>query len=327
MRVENDIHPIESAGRLMIRNVPTIHMSATVGQVEQLLLREITNFESVNYIYILNEAKRLKGVLSIKEVFRSKKYAPIKSLMRKNVISVRVHTDQERVALLALQHNIKAVPVVDKEDVFLGVITSDTILHILHNEAIEDILRVRGVLHKGSVDNILNLPLRTALKHRLPWLVLGLIGGIAVAGVVNSFADVLAKNFILAAFIPLIVYMADAVGAQMAVFMIRDLAFNLRLKFLKYFIRQAILAVMMGIIISTGLFILSTILYRNFEISFVLSVALFCAIISSLFTGLIVPYVFGKFRLDPANASGPIATILQDGLSITIYFTIASLIL
>lgn len=327
MSTEHYHKAMESAGRLMTSRVPTIHGTATVSEVEQLLLCEGKNFETINYIYILNEDKHLKGVLSIKEIFRSQKSTPIRKLMTKRVISVRVHTDQERVALLALQHNLKAMPVIDKDDVFLGVITSDTILHILNNEAIEDILRLGGVLHRGSIDDIFHLPILTSLKHRLPWLIIGLCGGIVVAGIVSSFEEVLSKNFILAAFIPLIVYMADAVGAQMSVFMIRDLAVSVRLQFFRYFMRQALLTGIMGVIISIVLYTMSTLLYHNPQVSLVLGIALFCAIISSLVTGLVVPYIFDRFRLDPANASGPIATIIQDGLSVIIYFAIASLIL
>jgi len=131
----------------------------------------------------------------------------------------------------------------------------------------------------------------------------------------------------LAAFIPLIVYMADAVGTQMEAFIIRDLALHPRIKFNKYLIKQVLIVATIGLLLSTVLFITSIILYQSMGIALTLSLALFLAIISSVVTGLLIPYLFEKTRLDPANASGPIATIVQDILSVTIYFLIASKIL
>ena len=324
---KNTNHPADSAGHIMVTNVPTIHESATVGDVEQLLLKEAKKFEAIDYIYTLDNNKRLTGTISIKEIFRSPKLTALKSFQTKEIASVRQHTDRERVAYLALKHNIKSVPVVDKENVFLGIVLYDTILKTMHAEGIENILRFGGLYNHGSFDDIFHLPILVSIKHRLPWLILGLLGGIAAAAVVGSFEEVLSKNIILAAFIPLIVYMADAVGTQMEAFIIRDLAINPQLKLLKYFFRQALIVVLIGVLVSIIMYGLSLFLYHDPNISFVLVAALFCAIISSLITGLIIPYMFGKLRLDPANASGPIATIIQDVLSVLIYFAIASLVL
>jgi magnesium transporter len=324
---KNTNHPAESAGHIMVTNVPTIHESATVGDAEQLLLKETKNFAAIDYIYVLDNKKRLAGVIPIKEIFRSPKHIALKSFPTKEMISVRPHTDRERVALLALKHNIKSVPVIDKEDLFLGIVPYDAILGAMHAEGVENILRFGGVSSHGSFDDIFHLPILVSLKHRLPWLILGLLGGIATAAIVGSFEEVLSKNIILAAFIPLIVYMADAVGTQMEAFIIRDLAINPELKLLKYLLRQALIVVLIGLLVSAIMYGISLFLYHDPNISFVLVAALFCAIVSSLITGLIIPYAFEKLHLDPANASGPVATIIQDVLSVIIYFAIASLVL
>lgn len=316
----------KTAGALMVRNVPTINENGTVGEVEQLLLRETDNFESINYVYVLDAADGLKGVISVKELFRSSKQKPVRDFLSEKIISIRAHTHQERAALLALTHNIKAVPVVDKDNKFLGVITSDKIMNILASEAVEDILKFGGITH-GSYDNIFNIPITTSLKHRLPWLIVGLIGGFITAGLVHSFETILSQNLILAAFIPLIVYMADAVGTQMEVFIIRDLALEPKLKFLKYFLRQFLIMLIIAIITSIGLYFINLALTHDPLVSLILGIALFTAILSSVLTGLIIPYLFGKFSLDPANASGPIGTIIQDFLSVLIYFTVASKLL
>lgn len=319
-------YPHKTVGRIMTDKVPTVSESATVGDVEALLLKEAANFETINYVYLLADGK-LKGVISLKELFRSSKAKLAKELSPEKIISIHVHTDQERAALLALKHNLKALPIVDHENNFLGVINSDHILKVLDSEAVENILRFGGVSHFGTYDSVLNISIFTALKHRLPWLLIGLLGGLLTAGLVNSFKEVLSQHLILAAFIPLIVYMADSVSTQMEAFIIRDLATEPNLNFFKYFYRQFGIVILIGIITSIGLYGINMIITQDSNLSLILAISLFIAVLSSISTGLVIPYLFGKLALDPANASGPIGTIVQDFLSVFIYFTVATKLL
>ena len=324
----NHHFPPESAGRLMVFRVPAVLPSATIGDIEKILLQKTKDFESINYVYILNEAKNLVGVISIKEIFRQPKSTPVSAVMIKEIVFARPHSDREKVAYLALKNNLKAIPIIDKNNEFLGVVLSDAILQTLYEEGREDIFRLAGVHKNAAVfDNVLKLPILRSLKHRFPWLLLGLIGGVVAAKIIGFFEPILKENLILAAFIPLIVYMADAVGTQMEVFIIRDLAFNPALNFFKYLYRQLLIIFFIGSLVSITLFLVSLILYKELAISFVLAIALFIAVFSSVITGLLIPYLFGKFKLDPANASGPIATIIQDILSVMVYFLAASLLL
>ncbi|MBU0668441.1 magnesium transporter [Patescibacteria group bacterium] len=315
------------AGSLLTSLVPVVEKSAAIADIERLLIKRAKDFETINYIYVVDSEKRLLGAVSIKDIFRTDKKVGVLKLLPKKTISVHERTDGERVAYLALKHSIKAIPVVDREGRFLGAVPSDVILKVLDSAAVEDLLRFGGVMHFGKFDDVLHISLLSSLKRRMPWLAMGLIGGVLASAIVGTFEDVLSRNLILAAFIPLIVYMADAVGTQMEAFIIRDLAVNTDFKFFKYFLRQCSIVLLMGALLS-GLFYGGALLfYGNAMISFVIAAALFIAIFSSLLTGLIVPFLFSKLKLDPANASGPIATIIQDILSVFIYFAIASLIL
>lgn len=310
------------------KKVPAVPIRTTLVQVKELLIAKSRDYETINYIYVTDKENHLQGIFSIKEFLEHQKdKEKVDDIMKKEIVSVRAHTHQERAALLALQHNIKAVPVVDKENVFLGIIPFDVILKILDKEAVEDMLRLGGIYHKGSFDDLIRLPVLQSIKHRLPWLLIGLLGGLLAAGIIGGFEETLSQNLILAAFIPLIVYMADAVGTQMEAFIIRDLAVNPTLSFLKYFLKQISAVSLIGIVTSVFLSLISFALYGNALISIVLGISLFFAIISSVFSGLIIPYLFGKLKLDPANASGPIATIIQDVFSVLVYFVVASLIL
>lgn len=123
-----------SAGQLMTSQVPIVPAQATVGDIQKILFERAGVFETINYIYLTDTVGVLKGVVSIRELFGAPNETPALKLSPKSVVTARVHTDQERVVLLALKHNIKSIPIVDKQGVFLGVVPSDIILNILHSE-------------------------------------------------------------------------------------------------------------------------------------------------------------------------------------------------
>jgi magnesium transporter len=318
-------YPKKTAGYFITSNVPVVNERQTVAEVEKLLINQVNNFATINYIYVINKRNKLLGVFSIKELFKASKDTEVRDLMIKNCITVSAYTNQEKVAMLALKNSLKAVPVVSKDKQFLGVLASDDLLKILDEEASDNLLKLSGVSEKMSAsDNIFTLSIFESIKHRLPWLIIGLLGGIFTASLVANFEEILSQNIILAAFIPLLVYMSAAVSSQMQTFIIRDLFLNNNLKFLKYFLRQAGVVLIISIIISALLYSISFLMYQQLDISYILSLALFLTIITSLITGLIFPYVFSRLKLDPADVSGPIATIVQDILSILVYFLIAS---
>jgi magnesium transporter len=324
----NQVYPPESAGRVMTARVPVVHTEATIADIEKLLLKNAKAFDSISYVYVVDQTGRLQGVVSIKEVFQQPKQALASQFMTTSLLTARPHSDQERVVHLALEHNLRAVPIVDKEGGFLGAVLSKALLKTLYREASEDMLRLAGIKRSESMfDNVLKLSVVKSLEHRAPWLFLGLVGGMLAAGIIGQFEHTLQKNLILAAFIPLMVYMADAVGTQMEAFIIRDLAVNPNLNFSQYFLRQMLIVCLIGMCTSLLLFGLVLLLYRDVRVGLVLAISLFVAIISSVITGLMVPYLFGKLRLDPANASGPVATIIQDIFSVTIFFLVASWLL
>ncbi len=326
--MNNNNYPPDTAGRLMISNVPIVSPEDTIEKIEEMLMVDIKKFETINYIYVVYKNKKLAGVISIKDILRQPKSKLVSEVMIKNLVIAHPYTDQEKVAYLAFKKNIKAVPIIDKEGTFLGIVPSDKILEIAYDEARQDLLSLAGVANfKSKIDDTMSLSIPVLLKHRLPWLLLGLLGGILTAQIISMFEETLEKNLILASFIPLIVYMGGATLAQTQAFFIRDMALNPKLKFSQYFFKQLIIILSIALSISLIITLFALIFYNNFAITEVLVAALFSAILISLFTGLIVPYIFSRFKLDPANASGPIATIIQDLLGVSMYFAIASLLL
>ena len=321
-------YPPESAGRRIIDNVPTALPEERISDIRKRLFEKAKDFETLNYIHIIDRKGRLVGVLSLKDVFQKPESSKIEDLMAKDVIKARPHTDQERVAILALRHNLKSIPVVDKRDIFLGVVPSDTILGILHSENVEDFLRFAGISKRDTfLGKSLQFPVSVLTKIRLPWLIFGLFGGLFTARIVTFFEGSLKVHFILAAFIPLIVYMADAVGVQAQTLFIRNLALDSRLDIKKYFLKEIKISFVIALILGTLLALISFLWLGPLKIGIILSVSLFLTVICACLIAVLVPWALQALKKDPAIGSGPFATIVRDILTLALYFSIASLML
>jgi magnesium transporter len=320
------VHTPETAGHLMVHAVPIVKANDTVDATLKMISAHASSFESLSYIYVVDTHMHLKGVLSIKELLRTPTHEHIESIMIRNVITVDVHTDQEQVALLAIRHNIKAVPVVDKNGLFLGIVPTDTILNILHSESVEDALHTAGsALFANPAVEIITAGARVHFKKRLPWLLLGLAGGIGAAFVVHYFEDALAHQIILAAFIPAVVYMADAVGSQTQTIFIRSLALARTLHMRSYIIREITIAYMLALVLGLISFGIVALWLDSLHIGIVFGLSITVTILAAMVIALFTPWVLTKMKFDPAIASGPFATVIRDIISLLIYFSIVSL--
>lgn len=313
----------------MTADVPVVPESVLLSDVHKLLRDGARNYTTINYIYVVDAGRKLLGVLSVRDLFTHDQTSTAGEVcIRSPLFTVHPETHQERAAYLALRHGIKAIPVVDRGHVFIGEIAADTVLSILHKEMREDSFRRAGIRHPDAAPaNVLDVSVFMSIRHRLPWLVIGLLGGLLAARVIGFFQDTLSKNLILAAFIPLIVYISDAVGTQMEAYIIRDLAIEHSIPFARYFLKHLIVVIAIGALLAVLLLGSYGFFYDDWHIAGVLSLSLFAAVLSSVLTGLMIPYIFSRFSLDPADASGPVATIVQDILSIVIYFMIATALL
>lgn len=163
------------------------------------------------------------------------------------------------------------------------------------------------------------------IKTRLAWLALGLVASLMIARVISSFEHVLEANIILASFIPLIVYMSDAVGTQMEAIIIRELNQKRKFHFAKFFKNQLLIVIPVAICIGALAAVILQIWKGDSNLSLTIGLSLFAGITTSLITGAVLPYLFWKLHEDPAEASGPVATVLQDFLSVIVFFYIAQL--
>ena len=316
-----------TAADIMVKNVPIAFTHQSIRHVEAILLEKEADYDTIDYIYVVNKNNHLRGVLSIKDLFRLPKGSSVEEVMMKKPVFVHPHTHQEKIIMLALQHNLKGLPVVDKDKTFLGVVSSDVILSATHKELTEDLYKLEGITggEAHTISVLRSSPFRL-LTARLPWLLLGLLGGVFASTVVTHFEGLLAEELALIGFLPLMVYMSDAVGSQTQTIFIRSIAVEDKFSYVTYFIREMIAAFLIASVLSIILGIAITFLHAPY-LGVILGTSLFFTILASVIIAIVTPTVLIKLGKDPAVGSGPFATIIRDVLSILIYFFIASFLL
>jgi magnesium transporter len=316
----------EHAGSLMVSNIPVETAQATIGDVESLLLKHADKFETINYIYVTDALGLLVGVISMKEIFRLPKFAVLGDVMTRRLVTVRPRTDQERVALLAIKHNLKAIPVINAKKELLGVVPSDVILQILHQESIEDALHSVGIRKmKDPVREVVGATSLVYFTKRLPWLMIGLFGGIAAAFVVGFFEHLLTEMILLAAFIPMVVYMADAVGAQSQTIFVRSLVLGRSFDLEKYLRREMKVTLALALVLGVMAGLLIGFWWQSYTLALIIGTSFVATIIVASAVAIFLPWLSVKLKYDPAVVSGPMATVLRDILSIFIYFSVSYL--
>lgn len=319
--------PQNTAGSKMTRAVPCAGSGETIKDIEKMLAEKANTFETIDYIYVTDKENVLSGVISIKEIFGNKD-AKVEDVMKKELVVVNPDTDQERVVYLALSHGIKALPVVDDEKHLLGVVPYDTILQIFNQEVHEDIFRFGGIFHKvGREFETIQSPVSAMIKSRLPWLIIGVLGGSIAVSVVNSFENILSRFLILAAFIPILAYISDAVGTQSETLIVRSIALDPKLSVKSYLLRELKVATILGLICGILLSIVAIVGWRIPLLGVIVGFSMFLSILAAVFISTFLPLLFRRINLDPAVATGPFATMLSDIVSLAIYFSTATLIM
>ena len=315
---------LETAGVICDTTVLRAETSEQVSDVREVLSKTHASYEPLDYIYVENSSGKLEGIVSLHQLLTYPDQTVLESIMNSNVVTVPDTADQEEVALIALGHELKSVPVVDSEDRLVGAVPSHRILRILNDEHVEDLLKEAGLV-QGGLSSHTNA--MQQIRGRLPWLLYGTLGGLLAAGVVQRFEGALAEQLLLAAFIPTIVYLADAVGNQVQTLYVRAYAFGLTQKLGMTIMRELSIALVIGLTISIGL---SAVAYLWFSDALLGMILLGSALVSILFASVvavIMPWLFIRIGSDPAVSSGPLGTIILDVSSIIIYFMVAEFIL
>ncbi len=311
----------------LLTAVPTFAPETSVREVIGHLTDKKHGFASISYAYVL-EGKKLVGVLSVKELLKTHVDEKISTVMTRKLVTIHPHATLDRAAITAIQEGIKAVPVVDRDGTFFGVVGTDTILHTLHHGHVEDLLKMGGIqiVEQKHILEMLTDRVAHLLRIRTPWLLLGLVGGMVATFIVSSFENALSQNLALAFFIPVIVYMSDAVGTQSQTLFIRALAVQ-KISLRRYMVKEFFVDIALGIILGLLVALFGVIWDKGGMVPLVVGVAMAINVVIAGAVAILISWILYRCKKDPAIGAGPFATVIQDILSLVVYFGVASLLL
>jgi magnesium transporter len=312
-----------TAGSIMTTEFIAIIANQTVKSAMHILKNEAPDAETIYYLYVIDEDKHLVGVISLRDLIVSDDDLMIGEIMSERVFSVSVGEDQEDVARKMRDYNFLALPVVDFQNHLLGIITVDDIVDVIDEEASDDYSKLAAV---SDVDSIDRSPL-SAAKKRLPWLVILLFLGMLTANLIGQFEETLNKVAILAVFIPLIAGMAGNTGTQALAVAVRRIAMGDLEEGgnFKIIAREAGTGIINGAV--CGVLVTAVVYFwqHDFFLGLLVGISILATLTVSTIAGAFVPLVMHRLKVDPAVASGPFITTINDIISILIYFGMATL--
>jgi magnesium transporter len=312
----------ESAARLMTANVLIVEPSASIADVRTRMSGR--RYDCLSDIAVC-DGRQLVGLLRVEDALAAPVDAPASEYMDADPPIVKHGVDQEVAAWKAVQHGEGALAVVDDDGQFLGLVPPQRLLAVLLAEHDEDMARVGGFLRGSAGARQASLePTHLRLWHRLPWLFVGLLGAIAAAVIVDGFEGRLREEVLLAFFLPGVVYLADAVGTQTETLIIRGISVGVKVR--DVVVRELVTGLMAGTLLGAAFIPVGLLWWHDADVVFAVSLALFFACSVATIVAMTLPWLFGVIGQDPAFGSGPLATVVQDLLSILLYFSVASLL-
>lgn len=313
----------DTAGGLMAKELITVNENWNMPTCLKEMRKQAAEIDEIYYVYVVDDNNILKGTLSLKRMLLASANANIKNILNTDVISVRTDTKSEEVANIMEKYNLVALPVVDALGRLVGRITIDDVVDVMREEAERDYQLVSGIT--TDVEHSDSPWLLT--RARIPWLFIGLFGGIIGALVIGNYETDLGLYPQMAFFIPLIAAMGGNVGVQSSSIIVQALATN-SLGFDsigKKLSKELLVAGINGIILSTVIFTYNYFFSDSFALTITVSCALFSVIIFASLFGTFVPMFLGKMKIDPALATGPFITTVNDIMGLFLYLMIGRL--
>ncbi|HSI67939.1 MAG TPA: magnesium transporter [Planococcus sp. (in: firmicutes)] len=316
-------YPPETAGRLMNNRYVWIPRTYTIREAVDKIRDFAELAEYLNYLYVVDEEKKLVGVVSYKDLILGELDDRIEEVMYNRVVKADVLTDQEEAANLIRRYDFVTLPIVEKDNTLVGILTVDDLIDVVMQEANEDIEKLSA--SGKSID--FNTKSMTAAYRRLPWLILLLFIGLISGGIISGFEETLETAVALTFFMPLIAGMTGNTGTQSLAVVVRGLV-SQKLNFkqtIKLILREFRVGLIIGVICSALIVLIAYVWLGNLTLGFVVGSSLFFTLIIGTLAGTIIPLILYKLNIDPAVASGPLITTINDILSLLIYFGIASI--
>ena len=313
----------DCAGGLMAKELIKANVNWNVVQCVEEIRRQAENVEKIFAVYVVDDTDKLIGRVSLKEIVLARSSAKIADIYNSEVISVYTYQKEEEIADLMQKYDLEAAPVVNVQGKLVGRITVDDIIDVITEQADQERALMAGIAEDVEEDD----SIWVLSRARLPWLIIGLLGGIVGARFIGIFEEDLMKVATLAFFIPLIIATGGNVGIQSSALVVQSLASISTFETSGWakFIKTLLVALLNGIVLAGLVYIFVFFTYDS-TLAFVVSTALFSVVLLASLLGTLIPLVLDKFGFNPALASGPFITTTIDLLGLAVYFIVAHLL-
>jgi len=318
-------YPKDSAGSIMTTEFFSLSEDTTAQEAIRRLQRA-TDAEMVFYIYVTDKDDHLVGVLSLRQLLTVPPDTPLKNIMARDVMSVSVDMDQEEVARQVARYNLLAIPVVEKDNTLVGIITVDDVVDVIREEATEDMLKMAGATEE---DTFMKSSSLDSARRRLPWLFTNLAGSLFSGAILWYFRYTIQEVVAIVSFIPVIAAMGGNVGLQSSTLIIRGLATG-RIELTdvwKVFFREVGIGLLLGLACGVLLTLTGLLWHGQGFLGMVVGASILIAFLVSTSMATIMPIVLKRMGVDPAVAAGPFVTTANDITGISIYLTLATILL
>ncbi len=314
----------DTAGGIMTKDFFALPESTTVQKALDLL-RAAEHVEMIFYIYVIDDQQRLVGIVSLRKLIITPPDSTLKRIMVTEVIHVKAYEDQEDVARLVEKYNILSVPVVDRMNKLVGIITVDDIIDVIRAETTEDIYMMAGT----SSEELFERSVWKIASIRLPWLMVSLIGETFSGFILKYYHGTMQSMIAVTFFIPMIMALGGNVGNQSQTIVVRGLGIGKIIEddMWKILFKQLRIGLAMGIIAGSSVAIISLLIQTNYALCFVVGLSLFISITVSGTMGVLAPFLLKKFHIDPAIGAGPFITNFNDITGIFIYLGLVTFFL
>ena len=307
----------DTAGGLMAKELIKVNENWDIETCIREVRKQATEVEEVFYVYVVDDNDKLQGIISLKRMMIARSNAKVKNILKPDVISVNTAASSEDVAKLMEKYDLVALPVVDAIGRLMGRITIDDVVDVIKEEAERDYQMISGITEDiEPTDNVFVIT-----RARLPWLIIGLVGGITGAQVIGLFASEIKFDPRLAMFLPLILSTAGNVGVQSSSIVVQGLA-SKSIDFdsiWKKILKEVFIAIILAFSFSTLMLTYNLLLHHSLQLTLTVSFALFTVILFASVFGTFLPLILNRVKIDPAVATGPFITTMNDILGMFVY--------
>lgn len=328
-KVVNELlkYPDDSAGSIMTTEFVDLKENMTVDDAFAKIKQIGLSKETVYSCYVLSLDRKIKGFIDIKDLLVAERTDLLKDIMDENVITVNTLEDQETVAKMFDKYNMYALPVVDKEERLVGIVTIDDAIDVLQDENTEDFEKMAAML--PNEDSYFKTSVFTHAKNRIVWLLVLMLSSIVTGTIITKYENAFAAVPILVAFIPMLMDTGGNCGSQSSTLIIRGMAMDeIKLKdFFKAIWKEIRVALLVGLVLALFQGIRITIQYQDMKLAIVVALSIMGTVMMSKVLGCVLPMLAKRLKLDPAIMAAPLITTIVDTCSVLLFFNIATVLM